>query len=144
MTVKVCMVGKYTELNDAYKSINEALIHAGIHTQTKVEIDYIDAELIEKHGVEVVGNVDAILVPGGFGERGIEGKIRAIQYAREEKIPFLGICLGCKPPLLNLHVMWLSLKGANSTEFDKDNTLSSYRLDHRMARMTMAQLAIRR
>ncbi len=75
MTVRVCMVGKYTELNDAYKSINESLLHAGIHTQTKVEISYIDAELIEKHGVELLANIDALLIPGGFGERGIEGKI---------------------------------------------------------------------
>lgn len=120
MTVKVCMVGKYTELNDAYKSINEALIHAGIHTQTKVEISYIDAELIERHGVEVLANIDALLVPGGFGERGIEGKIRAIQYAREEKIPFLGICLGLQTAVIEFARNVAKLKGANSTEFDKE------------------------
>jgi CTP synthase len=119
MTVRVCMVGKYTELNDAYKSINEALLHAGIHTQTKVEISYIDAELIEKHGVELLANIDALLVPGGFGERGIEGKIRAIQYAREEKIPFLGICLGLQTAVIEFARNVAGLKGANSTEFDK-------------------------
>ncbi|MBA2711825.1 MAG: CTP synthase [Tatlockia sp.] len=120
MAVKVCMVGKYTELNDAYKSINEALIHAGIHTQTKVEISYIDAELIERHGIEVLTNIDALLVPGGFGERGIEGKIRAIQFAREEKIPFLGICLGLQTAVIEFARNVAKLKGANSTEFDKE------------------------
>lgn len=115
------MVGKYTELNDAYKSINEALTHAGIHTQTKVEIVYIDAELIERQGVEplTLAAVDALLVPGGFGERGIEGKIRAIQYARENKIPFLGICLGLQTAVIEFARNVAGLSGANSTEFDK-------------------------
>ena len=120
LTLKVAMVGKYTELNDAYKSINEALLHAGIHTQTKVEIVYIDAELIEKHGVELLGNIDAILVPGGFGARGIEGKILAIQYAREQKIPFLGICLGMQTAVIEFARNVIGLTGANSTEFDKN------------------------
>ncbi|MBA2656295.1 MAG: CTP synthase [Tatlockia sp.] len=120
MRVKVCIVGKYTELNDAYKSINEALIHAGIHTQTKVEIAYLDAELIEKHGVELLANIDALLVPGGFGERGIEGKIRAIQHARENKIPFLGICLGLQTAVIEFARNVAGLKDANSTEFDKN------------------------
>jgi CTP synthase len=119
MTVKICMVGKYTELNDAYKSINEALIHAGIHTQTRVEIKYIDAELIEKHGLELLANIDALLVPGGFGERGIEGKIKAIQYARENKIPFLGICLGMQTAVIEFARNVAGLTQANSTEFDK-------------------------
>lgn len=119
MTVKVAMVGKYTELNDAYKSINEALNHAGIHTQTKVEIIYIDAELIETHGIELLANVDALLVPGGFGERGIEGKIKAIQYARETKLPFLGICLGLQTAVIEFARNVVKLAGANSTEFDK-------------------------
>ncbi len=120
MTVKVAMVGKYIELNDAYKSINEALLHAGIHTQTKVEIVYVDAELIEKHGTELLDTVDAILVPGGFGERGIEGKIRAIQYAREQKVPFLGICLGMQTAVIEFARHVVGLAGANSTEFDKN------------------------
>ncbi|STX28613.1 CTP synthase [Legionella beliardensis] len=120
MTVKVAMVGKYIELNDAYKSINEALGHAGIHTQTKVQIVYIDAELIEKHDTELLKNIDAILIPGGFGERGIEGKIKAIQYARESKTPFLGICLGMQTAVIEFARNVAGLAQANSTEFDKN------------------------
>ncbi|KTD56345.1 CTP synthase [Legionella santicrucis] len=120
MTVKVAMVGKYIELNDAYKSINEALLHAGIHTQTKVEIVYLDAELIEKHGASLLESADAILVPGGFGERGIEGKIKAIQYARENKVPFLGICLGMQTAVIEFSRNVIGLKEANSTEFNQD------------------------
>lgn len=120
MTVKVAMVGKYTELSDAYKSVNEALLHAGIHTQTKVEIVYFDAELIEKHGTELLESVDAILVPGGFGERGIEGKIKTIQFAREHKVPFLGICLGLQTAVIEFSRNVIGLTGANSTEFNKE------------------------
>ncbi|HAU1151301.1 TPA: CTP synthase [Legionella pneumophila] len=120
MTVKIAMVGKYTELNDAYKSINEALLHAGIHTETKVEIIYFDAELIEKHGALLLETVDAILVPGGFGERGVEGKIKAIQYAREHKVPFLGICLGMQTAVIEFARNVVGLTGANSTEFNKE------------------------
>lgn len=119
MTVKIGVVGKYTELSDAYKSINEALTHAGIHTQTRVEIVYLDANLIETHGATLLENVDAILVPGGFGERGIEGKISAIQYAREHKVPFLGICLGMQTAIIEFARNVAGLKNANSTEFDK-------------------------
>ncbi|KTD75606.1 CTP synthase [Legionella waltersii] len=119
MTVKVAMVGKYTELNDAYKSINEALIHAGIHSETKVEIIYIDAELIETHGTSLLEPVDAILVPGGFGERGVEGKIKAIQYAREHKVPFLGICLGMQTAVIEFARHVAGWTAANSTEFDQ-------------------------
>jgi len=119
MTVKVAVVGKYTDLSDAYKSINEALIHAGIHTQTRVEIAYIDAYLIETHGTKLLENVDAILVPGGFGERGIEGKISSIQYAREHKIPFLGICLGMQTAIIEFARHVAGLPSANSTEFNK-------------------------
>lgn len=120
MVVKIAMVGKYIELNDAYKSINEALLHAGIHTQTKVDIVYVDAELIEKHDVSLLDNVDAVLVPGGFGGRGIEGKIKAIQYARENKVPFLGICLGMQTAVIEFARNVAGLTGANSTEFDKN------------------------
>ncbi|KTD10674.1 CTP synthase [Legionella gratiana] len=120
MTVKIAMVGKYIELNDAYKSINEALLHAGIHTQTKVDIVYLDAEIIEKHGASLLESVDAILVPGGFGERGIEGKIKSIQYARENKVPFLGICLGMQTAVIEFSRNVIGLKGANSTEFNKN------------------------
>lgn len=117
-TVKVAMVGKYTELSDAYKSINEALLHAGIHNQVKVEIVYIDAELIENHGSSLLDSVDAILVPGGFGQRGIEGKIQTIRYAREHKIPFLGICLGMQTAVIEFARHVAGLANANSTEFD--------------------------
>ncbi|HAU0841994.1 TPA: CTP synthase [Legionella pneumophila] len=120
MTVKIAMVGKYTELNDAYKSINEALLHAGIHTETKVEIIYFDAEMIEKHGALLLESIDAILVPGGFGERGVEGKIKAIQYAREHKAPFLGICLGMQTAVIEFARNVVGLTGANSTEFNKE------------------------
>ncbi|QLZ68587.1 MULTISPECIES: CTP synthase [Legionella] len=120
MTVKIAMVGKYIELNDAYKSINEALLHAGLHTQTKVEIVYLDAELIEKHGASLLEGIDAILVPGGFGERGVEGKIKAIQYVREHKVPFLGICLGMQTAVIEFARNVAGLKEANSTEFNKD------------------------
>ncbi|HDY2647541.1 TPA: CTP synthase [Legionella pneumophila] len=120
MTVKIAMVGKYTELNDAYKSINEALLHAGIHTETKVEIIYFDAEMIEKHGALLLESIDAILVPGGFGERGVEGKIKAIQYAREHKVPFLGICLGMQTAVIEFARNVIGLTGANSTEFNKE------------------------
>ncbi|WP_133127846.1 CTP synthase [Legionella nagasakiensis] len=118
-TVKVAMVGKYTELNDAYKSLNEALLHAGIHTQTRVEIVYIDAELIEKHGTSLLSEVDAVLIPGGFGERGVEGKIQSVQFARENKIPFLGICLGMQVAVIEYARHIVGLTNANSTEFDK-------------------------
>jgi CTP synthase len=117
--VKVAMVGKYTELNDAYKSINEALLHAGIHTQTKVEIVYLDAELIEKHSASLLDGMDAILVPGGFGERGVEGKIKAIQYARENKVPFLGICLGMQTAVIEFARNVVGWTDANSSEFNK-------------------------
>ncbi|HAT9490002.1 TPA: CTP synthase [Legionella pneumophila subsp. pneumophila] len=120
MTVKIAMVGKYTELNDAYKSINEALLHAGIHTETKVEIIYFDAEMIEKHGALLLESIDAILVPGGFGERGVEGKIKAIQHAREHKVPFLGICLGMQTAVIEFARNVVGLTGANSTEFNKE------------------------
>lgn len=117
--IKVAMVGKYTELNDAYKSLNEALLHAGIHTSTRVDIVYIDAELIEKHGTHLLSGVDAILIPGGFGERGVEGKILSVQYARENKVPFLGICLGMQVAVIEYARNVLGLHPANSTEFDK-------------------------
>jgi CTP synthase len=118
MAVKIALVGKYTDLSDAYKSIHEALIHAGIHTQTQVDISYIDAHLIETHGTQLLENMDAILIPGGFGERGIEGKISAIQYARENKVPFLGICLGLQTAVIEFSRHVAGLTHANSTEFD--------------------------
>lgn len=118
MGVTVAIVGKYIELNDAYKSINEALIHAGLHTKIKVRMVYCDAEKIEKEGLDDLKAIDALLIPGGFGERGIEGKVRAIQFARENKIPFLGICLGLQTAVIEFARNMANLPGANSTEFD--------------------------
>ena len=116
--VTIAMVGKYMELLDAYKSLNEALKHAGIHSRTKVQVRYIDSELIEKDGVEILDGVDGILVPGGFGSRGVEGKIRTVQYARENKIPYLGICLGMQVAVIEFARNVLGLSDANSSEFN--------------------------
>ena len=115
--VKVAMVGKYVEHADAYKSLTEALIHAGIQTKCRVQIEPIDSEEIEKHGTEVLQDVNAILVPGGFGERGVDGKIAAIRYARENKIPYLGICLGMQTAVIEYARNVAGLEGAHSTEF---------------------------
>ncbi|MEJ2442233.1 MAG: CTP synthase [Exilibacterium sp.] len=117
--ITVAMVGKYMDLLDAYKSLNESLVHAGIHTRTKVNVNYVNAEDVEERGLEVLQGVDAILVPGGFGERGIEGKLMAVQYARENKVPYLGICLGMQSAVIEFCRNVLNLKEANSTEFDK-------------------------
>jgi len=92
--VTVAMVGKYVNLTESYKSLSESLIHAGIQTRTRVKIRYVDSEVIEQNGLEILGKADAVLVPGGFGERGVEGKVMAVRYAREHGIPYLGICLG--------------------------------------------------
>jgi CTP synthase len=119
-SVTISMVGKYMELLDAYKSLIEALTHAGIHTSTKVKINYIDAERVEKEGIDILKDADAILVPGGFGERGVEGKLMAVQYARENKVPYLGICLGMQSVVIEFARNVLGLKGANSTEFDRN------------------------
>lgn len=116
--VNVAMVGKYTDLVDAYKSLNEALDHAGIATRTQVNISYLDSEEIEQKGVDMLKPFDAILVPGGFGSRGTTGKIRAIQYAREHKIPYLGICLGMQLAVIEYARNVAGLKQAHSTEFD--------------------------
>jgi CTP synthase len=115
--VTVAMVGKYVHHSDAYKSLSEALIHAGIHTRTKVDIRYIDSEEIEDKGAGILSDVDAILVPGGFGERGIEGKIAAARYARENRVPYLGICLGMQVAVIEYARDVAQLEGAHSTEF---------------------------
>ncbi len=117
-TVRVAMVGKYMDLLDAYKSLNEALKHAGLQTMAKVKVDYIDAEQIEEQGTGVLEGVDAILVPGGFGDRGFEGKIATVKYARENKVPFLGICLGMHVAMIEFARNALGLDDANSTEMD--------------------------
>ncbi|NCA69106.1 MAG: CTP synthase [Sphingobacteriia bacterium] len=117
-TVHVGMVGKYMHLTEAYKSLSEALAHAGVHTKTRVEIHYLDAETIEREGHEALACLDAILVPGGFGERGIEGKIQAVRYAREQRVPYLGICLGMQVAVIEYARHVAGLTGAHSTEFD--------------------------
>jgi CTP synthase len=118
--VNLAMVGKYMELLDAYKSLIESIIHAGIQTRTRVNIKYIDSSEVLQQGVEILENQDAILVPGGFGERGIEGKIAAVKYARENKTPYLGICLGLQVAVIDYARNVVGLNGAHSTEFDPD------------------------
>lgn len=116
--VNVAFVGKYVDLTESYKSLTEALIHAGIHNESKVNIHYIDSEDVEKGGTAALEKMDAILVPGGFGKRGTEGKIAAIRYARESKTPYLGICLGMQLAVIEFARNVAGLKDANSTEFD--------------------------
>jgi CTP synthase len=116
--VRVAMVGKYVDLLDAYKSLNEALKHGGLQNLTKVKVEYIDAEDIERKGTALLEGMDAILVPGGFGDRGVEGKITAVRYARENRIPFLGICLGMHVALVEYARNVCGLEGADSTEMN--------------------------
>jgi len=116
--VRVAMVGKYVDLLDAYKSLNEALKHAGLQNLTEVKVEYIDAEDIERNGTGLLEGMDAILVPGGFGDRGVEGKITAVRYARENSIPFLGICLGMHVALVEYARNVCGLEGADSTEMN--------------------------
>jgi CTP synthase len=118
--VEIALVGKYVDLTESYKSLSEALIHAGIHTRSKIHIHYIDSESIEKDGVGCLKDMDAVLVPGGFGKRGVEGKIAAVRYAREQGIPYLGICLGMQIAVIEFARHVCGLAGANSTEFDPD------------------------
>jgi len=117
--IRIAMVGKYMELLDAYKSLNEALEHAGIHNKTQVKIDHIDSETFEEGDLSALQGVHAILVPGGFGNRGIEGKIAAVRYARENNIPYLGICLGMQVAVIEFARDVAGLQGAHSTEFDE-------------------------
>jgi CTP synthase len=118
-SITIAMVGKYVNLKDAYLSLNEALMHAGVRTRTRVNIQFIEATDIEKHGVGALAGVDAILVPGGFGERGVEGKIAAIRYARDQQIPYLGICLGMQLAIIEYARHVANLEGAHSTEFNR-------------------------
>ncbi|MFV0282163.1 MAG: CTP synthase [Castellaniella sp.] len=117
-SVTIGMVGKYVDLTESYKSLSEALVHAGIHTHARVHIEYLDSEEIESRGTACLAGLDAILVPGGFGKRGTEGKIKAICYAREHGIPYLGICLGMQLAVVEFARHVAGLGGANSTEFD--------------------------
>ena len=117
--VSIAMVGKYMELIDAYKSLNEALHHAGIGSHTKVNIKYIDSETIESEGLDMLKDVDGILVPGGFGNRGVEGKVATVRYARENNVPYLGICLGMQVAVIEFARNVAGLDNANSTEFDR-------------------------
>jgi CTP synthase len=119
--ITIAMVGKYVDLTESYKSLTEALIHAGIHTRTKVNIEYFDSEEFETSGdVTPLERADAVLVPGGFGKRGVEGKIAAIRHARENKVPYLGICLGMQLALIEFARHQADIANANSTEFDAD------------------------
>lgn len=119
-SVDIAMVGKYVDLTESYKSLSEALKHAGVHTHSRVNIHYIDSEDVERDGPESLRDMDAILVPGGFGKRGVEGKIKAVRFAREHDIPYLGICLGMQIALIEYARDVAGMKGANSTEFDPE------------------------
>ncbi len=119
--LRIAMVGKYIELTDAYKSVNEALVHAGIQVQQKIRIDYVDSEQLEQDTAQLA-DMDAILVPGGFGERGVEGKIQAVRYAREHQVPYLGICLGMQVAVIEYARHVLGYQAAHSTEFAPDTS----------------------
>ncbi|MEK7815521.1 MAG: CTP synthase [Pseudomonadota bacterium] len=116
--IDIALVGKYVHLTESYKSLTEALKHAGIHTRTSVNIRYVDSEMVDTQGTAILEGADAILVPGGFGERGVEGKIKTAQYAREHGIPYLGICLGMQLAVVEFARNVAGLKGAHSTEFN--------------------------
>ena len=118
--INIAMVGKYIDLRDAYISLTEALLHGGIKTLTKVNIHYIESQDIENKGIELLGNMDGIVVPGGFGDRGIEGKISTVKYDRENNIPYLGICLGMQVAIIEAARNLANLENAQSTEFDKE------------------------
>ena len=118
--ISIALVGKYVDLTESYKSLSEALIHAGIHTESKIQIHYVDSESIESGGTGCLEGMDAILVPGGFGKRGVEGKILAIRFARENKVPYLGICLGMQLAVIEFARHIADLSGAHSTEFDPE------------------------
>ncbi|MBU6285251.1 MAG: CTP synthase [Betaproteobacteria bacterium] len=117
--LRIAMVGKYVDLTESYKSLTEALVHAGMHTESQVAIEYLDSEQVDPASVDHLSTFDAILVPGGFGKRGVEGKIAAIQYAREHKTPYLGICLGMQLAVIEFARHRCDLHDANSTEFDE-------------------------
>jgi len=115
--VNIAMVGKYVDLRDSYLSLSEALLHGGIHTRTRVNIHYFESQQIERDGADCLRTMDGIVVPGGFGDRGVEGKIKAVQYARENQVPYLGICLGMQVAIIEVARHLAGLTGAHSTEF---------------------------
>jgi CTP synthase len=119
-SVDIAMVGKYMDLTEAYKSLSESLLHAGVHTKTKVNIHYFDSEEIEKNGTDCLSEMSAILVPGGFGNRGVEGKIATVQFARENNVPYLGICLGMQVAVIEYARNMANMADANSTEFNEE------------------------
>ena len=119
LAVTIAMVGKYVNLKDAYISLTEALMHAGLRTRTRVNIEFVEATDVEQHGTDCLRGVDAVLVPGGFGERGIEGKIQAVRFARENRVPYLGICLGMQLAIIEYARHVAGLEGAHSTEFNR-------------------------
>ncbi|SFH25791.1 CTP synthase [Nitrosospira sp. Nsp14] len=119
-TVEIALVGKYVDLTESYKSLSEALIHAGIHTRSKINIHYMDSEAIEKIGADCLQGMDAILVPGGFGKRGVEGKMMAIRFARLNRVPYLGICLGMQLAVIEYARDKAGMEGAHSTEFNPE------------------------
>ena len=127
------MVGKYVDLTESYKSLSEALTHAGMHTKSKVAIHYVDSEAIERDGVDALAGMDAILVPGGFGKRGVEGKIRAIRHARENRIPYLGICLGMQLAVIEHARHRAGLAGRELDRVRSGHAASGGRADHRVA-----------
>ena len=120
-TVNVAMVGKYVQIRDSYISLNEALSHAALRTRTRVNVHYVESTDVEAQGTDCLRGMDAILVPGGFGERGIEGKIEAIRFAREQRVPYLGLCLGMQLAVVEFARNVVGLKGANSTEFNRES-----------------------
>ena len=130
--VDIAMVGKYVQVKDSYISLNEALTHAGVKTRTRVNVHYIESTDIEKHGTHALSGMDAILVPGGFGERGIEGKIAAVRFARENKIPYLGICLGMQLAVIEYGRHVLGLEGANQHRVQPRDRAPRDRADHRV------------
>jgi CTP synthase len=131
--VTIAMCGKYTDLSDSYKSLNEALRHAGLHNQARVRIEPVDVEHLSSGSVGGLARFDAILVPGGFGKRGVEGKILAAQFAREKRIPYLGICLGMQVATIEYARHEAGLANANSTEFDPGHAAPGHRPHRRVA-----------
>ncbi|MDP6994323.1 MAG: CTP synthase, partial [Woeseiaceae bacterium] len=117
--VDIAMVGKYVDLRDSYISLSEALLHGGIHTRTRVNIHYFESQDIEENGVDCLADMDGIVVPGGFGDRGVEGKVATVRYARENNIPYLGICLGMQVAIIEAARNLAGLDGAHSTEFER-------------------------